>query len=175
MKYPQAYIDYLLYFHVERDFFECHEVLEEYWKSEAGAKEQVWVGFIQLAVALYHYRRKNYKGAERMLISSQQLFTKETSKIHDLGVDSDQLLKDLPNIKKDIEEKAPYQDYNIPINNEELLRVCRNHCTKKELQWGAPSDLNNHYLINKHSLRNRADVINERARQQQIKKRFKAN
>ena len=33
MVYPEAYIEYLMYFHGNRDYFECHEVLEEYWKE----------------------------------------------------------------------------------------------------------------------------------------------
>ena len=32
-QYPEAYTDYLCYFHGARDYFECHEVMEEYWKE----------------------------------------------------------------------------------------------------------------------------------------------
>ncbi len=61
--YPKAYIDYLVEFHATRDYFECHEILEEYWKEDPPKKrKRYWVGFIQLAVALYHHRRQNTAG-----------------------------------------------------------------------------------------------------------------
>lgn len=31
--YPEAYIEYLAEFHGSRDYFECHELLEEHWKK----------------------------------------------------------------------------------------------------------------------------------------------
>ncbi|WP_209122505.1 DUF309 domain-containing protein [Alkalihalobacillus sp. BA299] len=172
MGYPQAFIDYLIFFHGERDFFECHEVLEEYWKSKEGAKEKVWVGFIQLAVALYHFRRSNYEGAKRMITSAQKLLEKEKTRVTDLGVNKEQLLIDLSEIRKNIEDKSPYQDYNIPIQDQTLLELCTDHCKLHKLEWCTSSDFNNNYLINKHSLRNREDVINERAKQQKIKNRI---
>ncbi|WP_216830434.1 DUF309 domain-containing protein [Alkalihalobacterium elongatum] len=171
MKYPQEFIDYLLYFHSSRDFFECHEVLEEYWKSEEGGKEKVWVGFIQIAVGLYHYRRKNYEGAKKMISSALSILERETTKIAELGINSKQLLLDLPQIKDSIEKKLPYSDYNIPIEDKSLLEACTEQCKKENRSWCSPSDFNNTYLINKHTLRNRDDVIHERARQKQLKNR----
>ncbi|MDE5412028.1 DUF309 domain-containing protein [Alkalihalobacterium chitinilyticum] len=171
MKYPQAFIDYLIYFHSQRDFFECHEVLEEHWKSEEGGKEKVWVGFIQIAVALYHYRRQNFEGAKRMITSALRILEEEKNRVSDLGVNSEQLLVDLPLIKNNIANKLPYRDYNIPIEDERLLHACTNQCKKENLQWCIPSDFNDRYLINKHSLRNREDVINERVRQKELKNR----
>ncbi|UZN00489.1 DUF309 domain-containing protein [Lysinibacillus sp. MHQ-1] len=51
-----------------RIFFECHEVLEEYWKEIApGDKMHPLVGYVQLATGLYHWRRGNDTGAIRIL------------------------------------------------------------------------------------------------------------
>jgi predicted metal-dependent hydrolase len=33
--YPQAYVAYLAEFYGSRNFFECHEIMEEYWNSLA--------------------------------------------------------------------------------------------------------------------------------------------
>jgi len=41
--YPEPYLEYLIQFHAERDYFECHEILEEYWKS-APANEREPMG-----------------------------------------------------------------------------------------------------------------------------------
>ena len=68
MGYPKAYILYLVHFHGDRDYFECHEILEEHWK-EMDPKDRMshWVGLIQIAVAVYHERRENRQGAIRTL------------------------------------------------------------------------------------------------------------
>ncbi len=44
MMYPNAYLDYLVYFHGHRDYFECHEVLEEYWKKDQAGKKRFSLG-----------------------------------------------------------------------------------------------------------------------------------
>jgi hypothetical protein len=49
------------------DFFECHEVLEAAWLQSAGEQKRFLQGLIQVAVAFYHLRRKNFAGAERLL------------------------------------------------------------------------------------------------------------
>ncbi|WP_133174958.1 DUF309 domain-containing protein, partial [Heyndrickxia sporothermodurans] len=68
MKIPEAYIEYLVHFHGDRDYFECHELLEEHWKlTDIKNRHSVWVGLIQLAVSQYHYRRSNIVGAIRLM------------------------------------------------------------------------------------------------------------
>ena len=62
------FIDYCAYFNGNEDYFECHEVLEEYWK-EIAPKEKLHplVGYVQLATSMYHWRRANFNGATRMM------------------------------------------------------------------------------------------------------------
>ncbi len=49
--YPEAYVAFLHEFHTTRDYFECHEILEEYWKEDPPEqRKEYWVGLIQLAV-----------------------------------------------------------------------------------------------------------------------------
>ncbi len=69
--YPKAYVAFLHEFHTTRDYFECHEILEEFWKEDPpDQRKKYWVGLIQLAVALYHQRRGNGKGAKRLISNS---------------------------------------------------------------------------------------------------------
>lgn len=71
MDYPLAYIDYMLEFHGTRDWFECHEIMEEHWKAESSAERKVWwLTLVQIAVGLYHERRGNLAGAGKMLRSA---------------------------------------------------------------------------------------------------------
>src|SRR5437016_10393107 len=50
-----------------RQFFRCHEVLEEAWTAEAGPRRLFLQALIHLAVGLYHGERGNREGAVRQL------------------------------------------------------------------------------------------------------------
>ncbi|MBP6746290.1 DUF309 domain-containing protein [bacterium] len=58
----------------QQEFYECHETLEEYWQSltpDVPHKELIQ-GIIQIAVAFYHLRRNNVKGALKLLLRGNQ-------------------------------------------------------------------------------------------------------
>lgn len=50
------------------EYFECHEVLEDVWREQVDPERQLTQGIIQIAVALYHARRDNFAGAEKLLM-----------------------------------------------------------------------------------------------------------
>lgn len=50
-----------------REFFVCHEVLEELWRPERGPRRLFLQGVIHLAVGFYHHQQRNQAGAERQL------------------------------------------------------------------------------------------------------------
>jgi hypothetical protein len=52
----------------EREFFECHEVLEDVWREQTDPERTLTQGIIQIAVGLYHAGRDNFVGAEKLLI-----------------------------------------------------------------------------------------------------------
>lgn len=165
--HPQAYIEYLFHFHCTRDYFECHEILEEYWKS-TNKTEPKWIGLIQIAVAMYHYRRNNRSGASRMLQSAMRNI--RAYSVDNLDLDQPMLLAQLQEVYEHCEAGMPYEDINLPILSESLLCTCKELAKKRGFSWGEPSDLTNLSLVEKHRLRDRTDVIEERKRQLMIKK-----
>lgn len=167
MNYPQPYIDYLLYFHGQRDFFECHEVLEEYWKQGDG-QEHMWVGLIQLAVSLYHYRRGNVVGAKRMMETA--IHNIREHPVSTLSLDQNILLNQMNEIIRCCELGQPYTDINLPINDADLLKKCYQLSQERGLSWGASSNLNDSLLIHKHKLRDRTEVILERNKRLALRK-----
>ncbi|RBW70356.1 DUF309 domain-containing protein [Bacillus taeanensis] len=170
MHYPKPYIDYLVYFHGLRDYFECHEVLEEYWKEDCeGGKKDYWVSFIQIAVSLYHQRRNNFKGAYRMMKSAAVILQRERNAVESLGINYDLLLKDLENRLVDLQNETPYQSMNLPLTDEKLIAECKRHCEEQNCVWGNPSDLTNDFLLNKHTKRDRSGVIAERDSQRKLR------
>lgn len=50
-----------------REFFECHEVLEDVWLVESGPRKRFLQAIIHFAVAFYHEGRENRLGALRQL------------------------------------------------------------------------------------------------------------
>ncbi|WP_274365270.1 DUF309 domain-containing protein [Paenibacillus thermotolerans] len=162
-RYPQAYIDFLVRFHGDRDFFECHELLEDYWKEHPECPfRQVWVGLIQAAVGLYHQRRGNFRGAVKSFAGS--IRNSDPALLRELGIDADDWLKRLAERRALLltDSCVLYEDLDIPLQEEALFERCRSRADELGLHWGSPSDMQRRELIHRHMLRDRSDVIEKR-------------
>lgn len=169
--YPRLYIQYLAHFHGDRDYFECHELLEEYWKSlPAGTRSFVWVGLIQVAVGLYHQRRGNFPGAIKMIFSAVEILSRLGSEVAQLGLDQEELLVRLHFRLAELHETKPYHSLNLPITDAQLLLQCEAMCNETGFSFGLASNMKNDYLLHKHTMRDRTDVIRTRDQQLQAKR-----
>ena len=116
MEFPLKYIDFLVHFHGDRDYFECHEILEEFWKEiDSKNKHSIWVGLIQLAVANYHHRRGNFNGALKTLQKSLHIFTLDEMKLCKLGIDPILLFKQMNQELSNIKHQLDYQSMIYPF------------------------------------------------------------
>jgi predicted metal-dependent hydrolase len=162
--YPTALLDYLVHFHTDRDYFECHEILEDYWKSlPSEGKNSTWVGMIQIAVALYHQRRGNFAGAKKMLASAIQILSENADGLAALGLSRDELLHRLQERLEAIEKNQAYHSLDLPIADPALLERCQQFSAERGLVYGSPSNLEDSSICNKHLKRDRSDVIAKRA------------
>ncbi|WP_127583509.1 DUF309 domain-containing protein [Paenibacillus koleovorans] len=164
--YPEPYIQYLVHFHGDRDWFECHELLEEYWKAHPeDPKSRTWVGLIQVAVGLYHERRGNRRGAVKMLKSAE--LNLNAQHMAELGLKAEATFRSVMERRQLVEAGVTigerFLDLNLTIADPELLRKCLTVCSEQGLIWGAPSQLENEELIHRHTRRDRSDVIAARA------------
>jgi predicted metal-dependent hydrolase len=50
-----------------REFYECHEVLEDVWRPLQGEERFFLQALIHFAVGFYHHRQGNQVGAEKQL------------------------------------------------------------------------------------------------------------
>jgi predicted metal-dependent hydrolase len=165
----------LVHFHGDRDWFECHEILEEYWKSNPDdTRNRTWVGLIQIAVGLYHERRGNTIGAVKMLNSAVQNL--QADALSSLGLDAELTLmrvQERADLVQLAENQVSFQDLNLPITDKLLLDRCLELCNELGLIWEATSMLEDRMLIHKHTLRDRSEVI--AARQEQARLRRKGS
>jgi uncharacterized protein len=175
LNYPGPYIHFLIHFHGDRDYFECHEILEEHWKdTESAQRNSVWVGLIQVAVSLYHYRRENLSGAKRTINKAITILSMHQLKIEELGLDYPLLIELLTSVRSNMNDNRPYTSLTLPIKDETLLNKCKQLCNKKGFKWCLNSNLSNASLIHKHKMRDRSKIIDNRYQSLLHKKKRRA-
>ena len=77
----------------DREFFECHDVFEDFWSEQIGPEKTFFQGLIHAAVCLFHFEGGNLGGARKMYGSCTgylQPFEPEFC-----GIDVDGLTRDL--------------------------------------------------------------------------------
>lgn len=160
------FVQYFTYFNGNKDYFECHEVLEEYWKILApGDKKHPLVGYIQLATGMYHWRRNNQKGALRILKKAYRNLELNKSSIFVQCIDSEDLLKKCRNCISQMEQELPFTSFQIVLLNNELQKL-----VDKQIE-NLPT-YSYDFLLNKHMLRDRSDILKERDLKKALKKDF---
>lgn len=118
--YERLYVEFVYYFNVERDYFECHEVMEELWLEEG--RNPIFQGLLQIAVGLYHYRNGNVSG-------SIKLFTQGIAKLQDqpdilFGIQVGKLVEEsrvyVGKLQRLEQEPFEFYDLNIGIADPQL-------------------------------------------------------
>ena len=155
------FIDYCAYFNGNNDYFECHEVLEEYWK-EIAPKEKFHplVGYVQLATGMYHWRRSNVTGAARIIEKAILNFELNRDSEFFEFIDLKQLLLIMKNQHRKIQENEPFKHFKLPITDLQLQELVQQRIKTIPL-------MDSHFIFNKHMLRDRTEILEAR----ELKKR----
>lgn len=159
LRHP-LFAQFIVYFNENQDYFECHEVLEEYWKLLPGrTKDHPLTMYILLATGLYHYRRGNTKGALRTLQKAYNKMTNPTESF--LGfteeIDSSQLVMDLQQTLNRLKNSEPFESFPIIISSPNLnILVEKIKPTMELLPLGSDD------VLHKHMLRDRSDILRAR-------------
>ena len=93
----------------DREFFECHEVLEEAWTPERGPRRLFLQALIHVAVGFYHHGRGNPVGAIRQLRKAHRKLAGYLPAYE--GVDTEGLLRNSSAVLQLIEAGAPVAAY----------------------------------------------------------------
>lgn len=157
MHHP-LFIQFLAYFNGNQDYFECHEVLEEYWKYVAPRdKLHPLTGWIQLATGLYHYRRGNYKGADTILKKAELTLrtSLHTPFFDDKEIDALSVIEHIHQTQKNVSLREPFK--NWPVN---IISISLKDSVEESIS--ILPNLDDQFLQNKHMLRDRTDILRAR-------------
>ncbi|TCZ74282.1 DUF309 domain-containing protein [Paenibacillus albiflavus] len=130
--YDPLYLQFLYDFNCTRDYFECHESLEELWLEEA--KDPFYQGLLQVAVALYHHRNENVSGALKLMRSALDKLSRYPERM--LGIDLEQVrinsrayltkLEHIPNVQFE------HEPFDIVILDPALQEQLNHHIHELE-------------------------------------------
>ncbi|WP_123040692.1 DUF309 domain-containing protein [Cohnella candidum] len=161
--YPESYLAYLAEYYGSRDFFECHEIMEEYWKEQTGSRyEGCWLVFIRIAVACYHARRGNWAGARKMMAKAAA--EADPVRMEELGMNGAELKERLRKTASawNAEQPPSYTDFEFPIADPWLLQLSQQACLEQGWEWGTPLDRLGPDIVNRHLTRDRTHVVEAR-------------
>lgn len=158
--YNPLFVKFVVYFNENQDFFECHEVLEEYWKSIPNVtKEHPLTGYILLSTGMYHWRRGNTIGALRTLKKARErmeVLPKAYPEFSD-GINFDELCANVNQSIKHLESGQAFVSYQIEVTSSVIVSLATEITPTMELlPFGSD------FVVHKHMLRDRSDIINKR-------------
>lgn len=116
MKNIEKYLEFIQEFHEGRDYFKCHEILEDIWVEETNCETKIHpsVKLLLVAVGAYHWRNKNTKGALAVFENSLVNFDEIKEEIDEIGINSDELVKIIEEKMICIKNGSEYNDFDLP-------------------------------------------------------------
>jgi predicted metal-dependent hydrolase len=116
------FVAFILYFNRDRDYYECHEVMEELWLEEG--RSSLLQGLLQAAVGLHHWDNGNRSGAAMLMNAAQDKLQGYEDVV--LGLDLVDLRKNLSESLKAIAnspDTAPFRSFKLIILDKDLLQT----------------------------------------------------
>jgi uncharacterized protein len=121
--YERLYVEFLYYFNEARDYFECHEVMEELWLEEG--RNPLYQGLLQVAVGLYHHANGNVSGGIKLFSAALEKLAPYPADA--LGIDLAKLINDsriyLDKLLSIEQEPFKPYDLDIAIQDERLVQI----------------------------------------------------
>lgn len=94
-------------------YYECHDVMEYLWGHGMNTRRSFYQGILQIAVALYHLKNSNTRGARSLFKSGVLLL--ESSRPNRAGVDVDKLCEESSEILRFIESHKHFKEKTVKI------------------------------------------------------------
>ncbi len=119
-EYPELYVEGIRLFN-EREFFECHEVLEELWSETLGPERKFYQGLIQAAVALFHFGNENLGGARKLYESSRGNL--EPYRPYCQGIDLDEFLGEMKSCFQELLEATQTYPAGVELSDDRVPTI----------------------------------------------------
>lgn len=149
------FVQFLKEFNDTTDYFECHELLEEYWKEVSpNEKNHPLTALILLSTSMYHWRRGNLKGALKTMHTSLKRFANISNSAVFETIAYQHLIDHMNASLSLIKESGDFKPFSILIKDPKLKDLVHN------FPIGERMDL--HFLTHKHMLRDRSEILEER-------------
>lgn len=103
-----------------KEFFACHETLEDVWRGYEGDDRECIQGIIQIAVAFYHYERLNFVGALKLLTRGHERVSRFTPSC--FGFDTNRFVHVISCDIERLRSAAPGTDVQLDIPSIEPIR-----------------------------------------------------
>ena len=159
-----SFVAFLKHFNETFDYFECHELLEDYWKEVSPRqKNHALTALILLATSMYHWRRGNYSGAIKTMKSSLRRMDETKNSPFFENFNYQNLTENMNSSLLLMNSKQEFQQFSIEVTNPSLQSLVH------KLDMEMNDDL--HFLIHKHMLRDRSEILEERDREREKKER----
>ena len=155
--YHPLFVEFLVYFNGNQDYFEGHEVLEEYWKSiPSFSKSHPLTAYILLSTGMYHWRRGNFNGAFRTVTKSLHRFNSLSVGYQEYTeeINFKKLLEDIQLAHSNIQSRQPFEAFQIEVSSPHLQSLVHLAKTNMPLLLVGSDD-----VIHKHMLRDRSDIL----------------
>lgn len=133
--YEELYVAFIYYFNIERDYFECHEVMEALWLEEG--RNPIFQGLLQIAVGLYHHRNGNVSGSIKLFSQGIAKLEAQPEILH--GIRLQKLVEDarvyVEKLNRLEEEPFEFYDLDIEVTDpvlEDLVEEMKRNPPEKE-------------------------------------------
>lgn len=118
--YPPNYLEGIRLFN-EREFFECHDVIEELWTDTVGEERRFLQGLIQAAVGLFHFGNDNLGGARKMYLAAVDKLSPYAPRYW--GLDLERFLADLKHCFAEILEANDGYPHGVTLKEERIPKM----------------------------------------------------
>lgn len=114
-----------------REYFECHETLENIWNAERGPVRTLYKGILQVGVGCYHLLRANYRGATIKLRSGAEYLAPYTPRC--MGVDVGRLIADARRLGEELATLGPERIGEVDLALLPQVRLIRDEAIRDEV------------------------------------------
>lgn len=121
MQYDPLYVQFLYYFNIEEDYYECHEVMEHLWLEEG--RSPLYQGMLQVAVGLHHHQNNNISGAIKLFSAGIQKLKQYPEVVDQLGIDLQELIHLSENYVQGLEQSGEqwvFRPFKITVTDPTL-------------------------------------------------------